>query len=29
MVLLTRITIHSAMWQLYLFTGVLGAGWGW
>lgn len=28
MVLLTRITIHSAMWQLYLFTGVLGAGLG-
>lgn len=28
MVLLTRITIHSPMWQLYLFTGVLGAGLG-
>ncbi|MDU4079642.1 MAG: MDR family MFS transporter [Klebsiella pneumoniae] len=28
MVLLTRITIHSPLWQLYLFTGVLGAGLG-
>ncbi len=28
MVLLTRITIHSPLWQLYLFTGVLGAGAG-
>lgn len=28
MVLLTRISIHSPMWQLYLFTGVLGMGLG-
>ncbi|OMO39168.1 EmrB/QacA family drug resistance transporter, partial [Stenotrophomonas sp. MB339] len=28
MVLLTRITIYSPLWQLYLFTGVLGAGLG-
>ncbi len=28
MVLLTRITIYSPMWQLYLFTAVLGMGLG-
>ena len=28
MVLLTRITIYSPMWQLYLFTSVLGMGLG-
>lgn len=28
MALLTRITIESPVWQLYLFTGVLGAGLG-
>jgi predicted MFS family arabinose efflux permease len=28
MVLLTRISIHSPTWQLYLFTGVLGMGLG-
>ncbi|HBU95521.1 MAG TPA: EmrB/QacA family drug resistance transporter, partial [Leclercia adecarboxylata] len=28
MALLTRITIDSPVWQLYLFTGVLGAGLG-
>ena len=28
MLLLTRITIHSPIWQLYLFTGVLGMGLG-
>ena len=28
MVLLTRISIHSPTWQLYIFTGVLGMGLG-
>jgi hypothetical protein len=29
MVLLTRITIYSPMWQLYLFTSVLEWVWDW